>query len=94
MGVYAAAGRLVIIAEERERKYYREAQAVICEAACGGSVLLNREMFRVNALGFFSGKTPVMTLTGEIYALGHSDTEEEIFGAIMENFGEDMERVV
>ena len=94
VGAYVTCGRLVIVAEELERKRFRDAQAVLCEAACGVSVALNREMYRVNTFGFFSGKVPSLTVTGEIYIFGYGDAEDDMAAAIYEFCGEDMEKVV
>lgn len=91
---YVTAERMVIVARERDRKKYRDAQAVTCEAACGASVAVNREMYRVNTFGFFSGKVPTLTMPGEIFVFGQEEAEEEICAAIYEFCGENIVKVV
>lgn len=94
MAAYAGCERLVIVAEERERKKFRDVQSAVCEACGYATVALNRETYRVNALGFFAGKVPALTMEAEMLCFGQNDSEDEISAAIYEYCGEDIAKVV
>ena len=85
----------MLLFEEGCKKKYRSAMTVVNEATATATVILLRDVYRVNPFGFFSRKVNELTLVGEMYCLGQgSDKDnEETDKEVKACFGEDMERV-